>query len=153
MGITGQLLLAVIAIVALIVAATAVVLAKKAAQRASEAELALQKRINRLENELSAMMDGAFGVASQLQQVEMNLKDTAQRQEQLQQRDLGNLPYNEAVRMVSQGSSVGELVEHCGLSRSEAELVELLYKKSPPLVDVEQGRPMPEGGNPEGKND
>ena len=96
-------------------------------------EQQLMNRIVVLESELSAMMDGAFGVASHLQKVEINLKDTVQRQEQLQQRDMGNLPYNDAVRLASKGASVDELVEHCSLSRSEAELVAMLHKKSIPV--------------------
>lgn len=100
-------------------------------------ELQLENRIVVLESELSAMMDGAFGVASHLQKVEGNLKDTVQRQEQLQQRDMGNLPYNDAVRLASKGASVDELVEHCSLSRSEAELVAMLHKKSSPVVSNE----------------
>lgn len=142
----GQILLASVAMVAMIIAVAAVIMAKNTARRTEAIEKALQEKIALLENELSAMMDGAFGVANQLQQVEMNLKDTNQRQEQIQQRDLGNLPYNEAVRLANKGASVDDLVEQCGLSRSEAELVELLHKKSPPLVDVEYGSSVPEGG-------
>jgi len=98
-----------------------------------------------LESELSAMMDGAFGVANHLQKVESKLKSTVQLQEQTQQRDMGNLPYNEAVRLASKGADVSELVEHCGLSRSEAELVEMLHKTSPPpTVSDEYPKPAAE---------
>lgn len=152
MDMTGQILLAVVAVIAMIIAVAAVMMAKNAARRADAVEDALQKKIAVLESELSAMMDGAFGVANHLQQVEMNLKDTAQRQEQIQQRDLGNLPYNEAVRLANKGANVEDLVEQCGLSRSEAELVELLHKNSPPLVDVEHGSPAPERGEADEKN-
>jgi len=110
---------------------------KRLTREAMVREEHLNKRITVLESELSAMMDGAFGVANQLQKVETNLKDTAQRQEHLQQRDMGNLPYNEAVRLASKGAGVDELVAHCGLSRSEAELVEMLHKKSPPMINTE----------------
>ena len=149
---TGQLLLAAVSVIALVVAVVALMSAKSAQRRAETARDELQKKVAVLESELSAMMDGAFGVASQLQQVEMNLKDTAQRQEQIQQRDLGNLPYNEAVRLANKGASVEELVEQCGLSRSEAELVELLHKSSPPLVDVEHESSAPDSGEVNDKN-
>ena len=114
-----------------------IVMANRSAREAKVSEQRLSKRIDVLESELSAMMDGAFGVANHLQKVETNLKDTVQRQEQLQQRDMGNLPYNEAVRLASKGAGVDELVEHCGLTRSEAELVEMLHKKSPPMITSE----------------
>jgi len=119
-----------IAVAALVVALIALLKAKRSVTEAHQHEQQLNQRIATLEHELSAMMDGAFGVASQLQKVESNLKSTVQQQEQLQQRDRGNLPYNDAVRRVSKGADVDELVEHCGLSRSEAELVTMLHKKS-----------------------
>lgn len=119
-----------VALLSLLVAGVAIMQVKRNAREDKEQEQRLNQRIEKLENELSAMMDGAFGVASHLQKVETNLKTTTQRQEQMQQRDMGNLPYNEAVRLASKGADVSELVEHCGLSRSEAELVEMLHKKS-----------------------
>ncbi len=125
-----------VALFSLLVAVAALMQVKRSARESQDNEQRLNQRIEVLEKELSAMMDGAFGVASQLQKVESNLKSTVQQQEQLQQRDMGNLPYNDAVRRVSQGADVNELVEHCGLSRSEAELVEMLHKKtSPPVID------------------
>jgi len=124
--------------VAVAAVAVAIVMGNRSAREMKANEQRLSERIEVLENELSAMMDGAFGVANHLQKVESNLKNTVQRQEQLQQRDMGNLPYNEAVRLASKGASVDELVEHCSLSRAEAELVEMLHKKSPPMVDSER---------------
>jgi len=126
-----------VALLSLVVAGVAIMQVKRNAREDKEQEQRLNQRIEVLENELSAMMDGAFGVASHLQKVETNLKNTTQRQEQMQQRDMGNLPYNEAVRLASKGADVSELVEHCGLSRSEAELVEMLHKKSQTNVSGE----------------
>jgi|GEM_PF-1877722 len=126
-----------VALLALVVAGVAIMQVKRNAREDKAQQQRLSQRIEVLENELSAMMDGAFGVASQLQKVETNLKTTTQRQEQMQQRDMGNLPYNEAVRLASKGADVSELVEHCGLSRSEAELVEMLHKKAQPNVSDE----------------
>jgi len=125
-----------VALFSLLVAVAALMQAKRSAREAQDNEQRLTQRIEVLEKELSAMMDGAFGVANQLQKVESNLKSTVHQQEQMQQRDMGNLPYNDAVHRVSKGADVDELVEHCGLSRSEAELVEMLHKKSsPPVID------------------
>jgi TolA-binding protein len=126
-----------VALFSLLVAVAALMQAKRSAREAQDNEQRLNQRIEVLEKELSAMMDGAFGVANQLQKVESNLKSTVHQQEQMQQRDMGNLPYNDAVHRVSKGADVDELVEHCGLSRSEAELVEMLHKKSSPPVIAE----------------
>ena len=110
-----------------------VVMNRRSARNVVVNEHQLSNRISVLESELSAMMDGAFGVASHLEKVEVHLKDTVQRQEQLQQRDMGNLPYNDAVRLAGKGANVDALVEHCSRSRSEAELVARLHKKSIPV--------------------
>lgn len=118
------------AVVGVLIALVAIVHVRRSRAEARQQQEQLKQRIDTLEHELSAMMDGAFGVASQLQKVESDLKNTVQQQEQLQQRDRGNLPYNDAVRLVSKGADVDELVEQCGLSRSEAELVTMLHKKS-----------------------
>jgi len=97
----------------------------------------LEARIKTLEEEMSALMDGTFGMGDQLEQVKMDLKIAIEKQQQLDQRDLDSLPYNQAVRMAGQGASVDELVQQCGLSRAEAELVLLLHKQSPPVVTIE----------------
>ena len=123
-----------IAVAAIVIA---VVMNRLSARHLVSTEHQLSNRIAVLEDELSAMMDAAFFVASHLKKVEVHLKDTVQRQEQLQQRDMGNFPYNDAIRLASKGASVDALVEHCSLSRPEAELVAMLHKKSVPVVGNE----------------
>ncbi len=97
-------------------------------------ERRLIEKTDLIEHELSAIMDGAFGMSDYLEEVKRALKETAEKQIQLEQNDLGNLPYNQAVRMVGQGATVEDLVSSCGVSRAEAELIELLHKKSPPAI-------------------
>ena len=93
------------------------------------------ERIAKLENELSALLDGSFGMGNQLNELQRDMKDTREKQQQLEQRDLGALPYNQAVRMVASGATADQLVNQCGLSRSEADLIMLLHKSSPPVVE------------------
>ncbi len=94
----------------------------------------LEQRIDSLENELSALMDGSCGMGNQLHEIHRDLKGTIERQQQLEQREMGELPYNEAIRMVARGAGAEELMQGCGLSQSEADLVLLLHKASPPVV-------------------
>lgn len=117
-----------------IVSLVALALAVSLRNRLAATELALGNRIREIEGELSAILDGTLGMGQHLQDVQRDLKDTREKQQQLEQRDLGALPYNQAVRMVGSGAGVDELINHCGLSRSEADLVMLLHKKSPPVV-------------------
>lgn len=114
--------------------------------RLAAAEAALSNRVEKIEGELSAILDGTLGMGQHLQEVQRDLKDTREKQQQLEQRDLGALPYNQAVRMVGSGAGVDELINHCGLSRSEADLVMLLHQKSPPVVTpmAQEEQPEPE---------
>jgi len=123
--------LALLALISTIALGQAILLKKQLA--------ALQKsageRIDKLENELSALLDGSFGMGNQLNELQRDMKDTRDKQQQLEQRDLGALPYNQAVRMVASGATVDQLVNQCGLSRSEADLIMLLHNSSPPVVE------------------
>lgn len=93
------------------------------------------ERISKLENELSAMLDGNLGMGNQLSELQRDLKDAKEKLQQLEQRDLGAMPYNQAVRLVSNGATVDQLINQCGLSRSEADLIMLLHKNSPPVIE------------------
>ena len=115
----------------------ALYIARRAVKQTVEVKHKLTEKIDALEHDLLAVMDGAFGMGDHLEEVKKDLKDTIDKQMQLEQNDLGNMPYNQAVRMVGQGATVDDLVGGCGLSRSEAELVELLHKKSPPVITPE----------------
>lgn len=130
---TNIVMLLIISILGLI-SIYALMVARRAEKKNAALVRALQNKTDHLEHELSAMMDGAFGMGDYLEQVKKALKDILDKQLQLEHNDSGNLPYNQAVRMVGQGASVEDLVSSCGLSRAEAELVELLHKKSPPVV-------------------
>lgn len=92
-------------------------------------------RIDKLDNEVSAILDGNFGMGNRIKELQRDLRDTREKQQQLEQRDLGALPYNQAVRMVAGGADADQLVNQCGLSRSEADLIMLLHKSSPPVVE------------------
>jgi len=117
-----------------IISIYALMVARRAEKKNAVLVEELQNKTDHLEHELSAMMDGAFGMGDYLEDVKKALKDILDKQLLLEHNDSGNLPYNQAVRMVGQGASVEDLVSSCGLSRAEAKLVELLHKKSPPVI-------------------
>lgn len=107
----------------------------------------LAARLESVENDQNALLDANLGMGKQMQEMLADLKDTREKQQQLEQRDLGALPYNEAMRLVAAGADADQLVTQCGLSRSEADLVLLLHQKSPPVVapmaDYEQSVAAP----------
>ncbi len=125
-------MIACLAIVSLI--ALAMVWLTRRSMFRLESDLAAQ--IKEQQNELSAILDGTFGVGKQVQELAKDLRDIKERQQRLETSDQGELPYNQAMRMVTTGADVDQLVESCGLSRSEAELVLLLHEKSPPMIET-----------------
>lgn len=104
-------------------------------RKLAELEHRLGEEIRQQRNELSAILDGTLGVGKQVQVLSRDCKDLKERQQQLAQSDLGALPFNQAMRLVAEGADADQLVESCGLSRSEAELIFLLHKKSPPVIE------------------
>ena len=89
-----------------------------------------QKRLAAMENQLSAVLDGAVGMGDKMQSLAQQVRSTRDEQLQISQRDLGNLPFNKAVQLVEQGAGVETLVRDCGLSRSEADLVVMMHGKA-----------------------
>jgi|GEM_PF-1743909 len=97
----------------------------------------LNLRLKNLDNMLSAVMDGTFGMGEQLKGVTRDLQDTKRKQEQFERQDSGSVPYNQAVRMVANGANTDELISSCGLSKAEADLVVMLHHQSPPIVTLD----------------
>ncbi len=124
-------LIAILAVVCIAVMVMVVLSNRKLA----ELEHRFSEEIQQQKNELSAILDGTLGVGKQVQALSRDCKDLRERQQQLAQSDLGALPYNQAMRLVAGGADADQLVDSCGLSRSEAELLILLHKKSPPVIE------------------
>jgi len=72
------------------------------------------ERVNRLEQELNG--------------VQLRQKELGSRQDQLDLAEPEARTFDQAVKMVRKGASVEELVEICGLSRGEAELIAMMHR-------------------------
>ncbi|MCX4028949.1 DUF2802 domain-containing protein [Endozoicomonas sp. SM1973] len=90
-----------------------------------------QLTIQQLQQDIKAVGAGAIGVGQRLQQVETKLTKTIDQQEILEQRDAGQLSYTQANKLCAMGASVEEIMDACGLSKAEAELVALVHRPSP----------------------
>lgn len=88
-----------------------------------------QMLVQSLRNETHAMGSGSIGVGQRLLEVEKKLNYAMERQEELEQKDVGSLPYNYAIRLVEMGASSDDLVENCGLARGEADLIALVHSE------------------------
>jgi len=70
----------------------------------------------------------AVSVGERLLEVERRQRRLAERQEQVDIYDSANQPYEHAIRMVEKGASVEQLVDVCGLSTNEAELLHMMHR-------------------------
>lgn len=80
-----------------------------------------------VQRQLNVVTSGAVGVGEKLSGVEQHLRRTMEKQQELEHRDPGQLPYSQAVRLIAMGATPDDLVQTCGLSRAEADLVFLLH--------------------------
>lgn len=58
--------------------------------------------------------------------LEKKLNQTAQRQQDLENKDAGSLTYEQASKLIELGAAPEDLVKTCGLSQAEAHLVSLM---------------------------
>ncbi len=95
---------------------------------------ALQARLDAdmaaLRGEISAVSRGAVGLGKRVQTLQQRVEVTAQRQEELEYKDVGDVAISHASKLVQMGANSEELVSTCGLSRAEASLLSLMHGKS-----------------------
>lgn len=125
----------VVVILLAVLSVSALLLWLRSRRNMEELERRLTALVSKQQNEISAVFDGTFGVGKQVQALARDVRDLRERQQRAEKSDPGELPYNQAMRMVESGADADQLVERCGLSRSEAELVVLLHEKSPPVIE------------------
>lgn len=93
-----------------------------------------RQRIRRLEIDLAALQgyleaaaDSGVGVGRKVISLEKRLRAAEQKQQEIEGTDLQKVSYNEAVRLIGMGANVEDLVKSCGLTRAEANLLEVLH--------------------------
>jgi len=89
------------------------------------------KHLNEIQDQqrdIRAITAAAIGVGERVLEIERRQRRLAERQEQLDIYDSANQPYEQAINMVKHGADVNELVDVCGISESEAELVALMHR-------------------------
>jgi hypothetical protein len=110
-----------LALVALLVAVVVLV-----AMRRERARLAREAEVVR--GDMRALVSAAVGVGERVMRLERQLTQLAERQDQLDLNDPAHQSYQQAIRMARRGSDMNELIEVCGLTRGEAELVAMLHR-------------------------
>lgn len=122
-----------------LIAVAALLLAVKVYRQLQMSEQRYHALVNVIRNEIRVMNSGSIGVGRRLKQVEAKLNITAEKQQELENKDPGTLAYNQAAKLMEMGADVDDLVSSCGIARPEAELMALLHrevKASPALEDA-----------------
>jgi hypothetical protein len=97
---------------------------------------AQHQKIDKLYNDIQGLFAGAVGNDSRVLKLESRTRRLVERQEQLENNRQVARPYEEAIRMVHQGSKVEDLMAVCKLSRGEADLIMMVHSADNPEDDT-----------------
>ncbi|MDY0250607.1 MAG: DUF2802 domain-containing protein [Pseudomonas sp.] len=89
-----------------------------------------------LNRRVEIYLSGSMRMGEELHELQKQQKDLAPLSEKIlrmEQRDLGSLSFTQAARLIGLGASTEDIKQSCGLSQSEAELVQRLHKKNQTL--------------------
>lgn len=102
--------------------------AKRLSIDLEETEKGLQQRIQQLEQELGALCSASVGAGEHVVKLEQQVQRITERQNQLELRAASERPYSQASQLVNRGADINELMETCGLTRGEAELLVMMQR-------------------------
>ena len=88
----------------------------------------LRERVQQLEQELGALCSASVGAGEHVVRLEQQVQRIVERQNQLEMRACAERPYSHASELVIRGADIDELVETCGITRGEAELLVMMQR-------------------------
>jgi len=89
-----------------------------------------QDRVKQMEQELGALCSASVGAGDHLMRLEQQVRRINERQNVLEMRSVSDRPYAHASELVHKGADIEELMEACGLTRGEAELLVMMQRGS-----------------------
>ncbi|HET8848545.1 MAG TPA: DUF2802 domain-containing protein [Marinobacter sp.] len=98
-------------------------------RRVRALQATVKSRCDTLGRELHATTSGSLGVGQRLVACERQLHELGRALEEMRQNDPLRISYDEAARLVDLGADIDDLMNTCGISRPEAELVSALKKR------------------------
>jgi len=94
-------------------------------------KLAIQaEKLQQMQQDISALCNGASGLVNQLVKVQQSVRHIAERQDQVELRNTNERPYTKAIRLVQHGASSQDLVSSCGLAKGEADLIVQMHSEA-----------------------
>lgn len=92
----------------------------------TKSERALTDLVDDMAKEVQGISHGSMGVGRKTLMLEKKIEALEAKIEEIQKNDPGKVSYAEAARLVELGAGVEDLMNSCGISRPEAELVSAL---------------------------
>ena len=86
-----------------------------------------------LSRRLDIYLSGSMSMGEELHELQKSIAPLPDKILRMEQRDLSSLSFTQAARLVGLGASTEDIKQSCGLSQSEAELVQRLHQKNNPL--------------------
>ncbi len=120
----------VISIVAVVLASIALGLVILLGRKLQIAQQQLAEQTSRLaavEQDVKALYAGAAGVGGHLARIEKRMHNLSDRQEKLDEHDVSGQHYSQAIELLREGAGIDEIMQRCGLTREEAELLQRLH--------------------------
>lgn len=98
-------------------------------RRIQQLETRFRERLETVGRELHATSSGSMGVGQRVIACERNLHELRAAVDEMRQNDPLRISYDEASRLVDLGADIDDLMNTCGISRPEAELVSALRRR------------------------
>lgn len=98
-------------------------------RQVSDLQKQLKERCETLGRELHATGSGSIGMGHRVVSCEQQLHEMRRLLDDMRQNDPLRVSYDEASRLVALGADIDDLMNTCGISRPEAELVAALRRK------------------------
>lgn len=87
-----------------------------------------QLRVQQVEQELGALCKASLGAGDHVVKLERQVERIMERQNLLEMRVSSERPYSHASELVNKGADIEDLVDSCGLTRGEAELLVIMQR-------------------------
>ncbi|PCH58213.1 MAG: hypothetical protein COC19_08695 [SAR86 cluster bacterium] len=86
--------------------------------------------------EVIAIGSGTAGMGKRLRSLEKKLNITCQKQDELKSREFAGFAYVQANKMLQMGAKTDQLVNDCGLSKAEVDLMKLMHTSRQAVKEV-----------------
>lgn len=90
--------------------------------------LQAQERIHQLDQQFAALCKASAGAGEHVVQLEHKMLRLIERQNQVEMRASSQRPYSQASQLVHKGANTNDLMETCGLTQGEAELLVMMQR-------------------------